>query len=263
MKGGCRRFLFEIDWKKCRNWLKKNTWIFETESSCFCIFVKSYKEFKDAKELLNNCNDLYLAVIRKWDTYYLLRDFELSEKIKQFVAVSYSKDVEKIFEFANYLQSGITVNSTKDVVKLLGATSSSVSHYAMTLLNDPPTTKKGLRRVYLNRVQTGIELCNAYGCTQFKNFLTATVSDFLQLKTLYMEGIIYDKVDDLPSVYDKAKLSRHSMYLSRITTEIPYDRILNLYCYLRDKENRMWSSTSDLLMFLYSYYGGVEDGVTG
>ena len=84
-----------------------------------------------------------------------------------------------------------------------------------------------------------------------------------------MVGAIYDSIKNLPDVlddkgnpvYDETKLSRYNMYLKRITLEIPYSRILRLNLML--KEGGKWYSQADMLEFLYKYYGGYDNGITG
>ena len=256
------KWIFEITYSKVKTQLKNAKGVLESTTSCFCILVSNYREFKEVKEFVKNCNELYLPIIRKDDTLFLLKDLEISDKIKQFVSTSYARDPESIFTLREEVLMGREINSQRDVVKLLGASSGSVTSFVMLLLAKPPTTERGFKMVYKKRIQMGVDLCNAYGTRSFRNFLSSTVYDMLQLKMLFMEGVVYDKVRDIPDCFDESKLSKYNFYLERITNEISYEQLLRLYCMLQEPENKTWYSISNMIEFLYKYYGGVEsDGI--
>ena len=57
-------------------------------------------------------------------------------------------------------------------------------------------------------------------------------------------------------VYDERKLSRYNYCLGKII-ETQYDDIMRLYLVL--KSSGMWIAKSDVMSFLYNYYGGKLD----
>lgn len=257
------KWVFEIDYKKVKKFIFNKIGIFESETSCFCFLVQNYREFKEVKKELKECNDLYLPIIRRADSMFMMEGLEVSEKIKSFVATSYSRDPECVFTFCENIRNGMEVNSQKDVVKMLGASSGSVVNFAMLLLADPPTTERGLKMVYRKRVQLGHDLCNAYGCSSFRNFLSSTIYDLLQIKILYLQGVIYDKVKGIPEQFDEKKLSKYSFQLDRVINNVSYEKLAKLYCMLQEKDNKVWYTPNNMVEFIYKYYGGVTDGIIG
>lgn len=246
------RWLFVIDYSKVKSNLKSSIGIFESEEAVFLIRVNNYREYKEFKELLPVVNDLYLTFIRKNEVMYLLQGYNLSQRDIDFVAKSYSKDPEKVFILKKELENGLEINSQKDIVKLLGVSTGSITSFAMSLLRDFPKTEKGFKFVCRNRLKTARELCEAYGVASFKNFLTATVRDFIYIKELYMEGAIYNSIRDLPEVFDEKKLSRYNFYLRSLSSDVSYSRLVSLYCMLR--ESGSWSDVFDMIEFIYEYY---------
>lgn len=263
------KWLFIINYSKLAKQVEKHKGIFESDSAVFLIKVSKYSEYKAFKELYPKVNDIYLSLIRQNEISYLLYPYGLSQKLIEFVSKSYSRDPEKVFILRKELESGLEVKTQKDIVKVCGTSSGSINYFAILLLADPPKTKRGFEMVYKRRISLATELIDIYGVSKLRAFLGATVNDILQIKTLYMVGAIYDSIKNLPDVlddkgnpvYDETKLSRYNMYLKRITLEIPYSRILRLNLML--KEGGKWYSQADMLEFLYKYYGGYDNGITG
>lgn len=258
------RWLFVLNYSKVHKLIEKNKGIFESDSSCFLIKVARYSDYKAFKELYPKVNDIYLSIIRQNEVSYLLYEYGLSQKLMSFITKSYSRDPEKVFLLKKELDNGYTVSSQKDIVNICGVSSGSINYFAMLLLAEPPKTKKGYKMIYKKRISLANELIDIYGVSKLRNFLSATVYDILQIKTLYMVGAIYDSIKNLPDieddkgnpVYDERRLSRYSIYLKRITNEIPYSRILRLNLML--KQGGKWYKASDMLEFIYNYYGGMN-----
>lgn len=250
------KWLFIIDYSKIKREVEKNKGIFESVSSCFLIRVSKYKDFKDFKEFYPKVNDLYLSVIRRNEVMYLLDGYGLSQKLVDFVAKSYYRDPEKVFTLKKALDSGSRVSTQKDIVSICGSSAGSINHFIMLLLAPKPTTEKGSKTVYHNRISIGLELIDTYGISSVYNFLVSGVKDLIQIKTLYLRGVIYDSIRDLPPGFDEKKLSRYSIYLRKIKEEISYSSLMSLYLAL--KENGKWFSYLDMIKFLYDYYGGVD-----
>lgn len=253
------KWLFVINYSKVKGACKSHKGMFSIKSACFLVKVKNYAEFKEFKELIPTCNDLYLPIIRKNDVAFLFKDLEISQKVLDFVATSYARDPEKIFELRKQLLNGMEVQDQRSVVKLLGASTGSINKIVFLLLSTPPKTESGFNRVLKKRVQVCSDLVNAYGTRSLRNFMLATVKDILQIKTLYMQGVIFKSIRDLPESFDEKRLSKYNYYLETIENEIPYERIMKLYLLLQ--MNKAWYSTQDVLNFIYKYYGGVSDEI--
>lgn len=255
------RWLFLVNYSKVKSYMRSHKGILDSETACFLITVKNYADYKEFKELYPKVNDMYLSLIRESDVGYLLHPFGMSQKNIEFVARSYGRDPDRVFELVRELREGTKVETQKDIVGICGASASSVAHFAMSLLYDPPASEKGERTVIRNRIRQAEDLLDAYGVRAIRNYLVATVKDILDIKTLYMEGVIYKSIRDVPECYDEKRLSRYNYYLRRITEEIPYGRVVRLYLEL--KRSGVWYSKSQMVQFIYNYYGGCVDGITG
>lgn len=250
------RWLFVLNYnRQIKNLFKNYKSIFNSEVSCFLIKVKNYKEYKEVKSLFPTCNDLYLSVVRKPEVMFILNGLSLSQKAIDFVASAYSNDVEKVFELREKLLQGSTVDKPRDIVKLIGSSGGSISKFALSLLSNPPTTERGLNQVLHNRVQMAKDLVDTYDIRTLRNFLSASVKDILDIKTLYTQGIIFKSIRNIPECYDEKRLSKYNYCLERIETQIPMSRIIRLYCLIQ--EDKVWNSEKDILDFIYKYYGGV------
>lgn len=251
------KWLFIIDYSRLKSTVDKYIHVFDIDTACFIVKCQGYKDFKDFKQKYPKANDLYLSIIRKGDIQYLLRDYKLPQKIVDFIVKSYSRDPEKIFTLLKELKNGVEITVSKDVVNICGVSTGSVVSLVMLLLADPPKTTKGLGRVLKKRIQISNDLIGAYGISTFRNFLVSTVKDILDIKILYLQGVIYKSIREIPECYDEKKLSRYNPYLFRISEEISLDRIVRLYITL--KKSGFWRNKSVMVQFMYDYYGGFCD----
>lgn len=248
------KWLFVITYNKVKALLKDRSDILNVGTAVFLIKVANYKEFKEVKDLASNCNDMYLANIRFYDVVHLFSDYEMSNAVIEFIARSYYSDPEQVFKILEEVKNGAKFKTRKDVTELCGVSSSSIDYFVLKLLKEFPKTERGAKMVYKKRLNTAKELADTYTISTFRNFLTACVKDMLDIKQLYLMGIIYDKVVDLPEPYDVKRLKKYNRVLEKIK-EIPYERIINLYCNL--KKCGRWYSDLDMCNFFYQYYGGV------
>ena len=247
------KWLFVITYKGgVKSLVKKYEGIFQSETAIFLVKVENYSDFKEFRNVVRSVNDLYLNTIRHADVSYLLGGFKLSANVIEFIEKSYYRDPEKVFELVKELKNGAVVVSNRDVVRICGESTGSVAKFAMLLLNEMPTSVSGLKRVYSKRVKILADLCDSFGTRSTYNFLTAAVKDILNIKVLYLQGVIYDTIRDLPEGYDEKKLSRYNMYLKRIIQDLTYENILRLYVALCSCER--WKNPQDGVLFLYTYY---------
>lgn len=250
------RWLVIIDYKSVASVLEKKKGVLNVPTACFLIRVKNYKEFKKVKEMLPNVNDLYLTLIRSNEVSYLLKPFNgISESLIDFVAKSYSREPEKVFELRKELQMGLEVKDRRSIIKLLGASSGSINYFALQLLKEHPTTERGIKTIYRNRVRSAYDLCQAYGISTFRNYLLTAIRDIIAIKEMFLSGEIYNKINNVPDCFDEKRLSKYNFYLDTIK-EIPYSRMMNLLVSL--KKCGVWRTQIDMIQFLYYYYGGVN-----
>lgn len=245
------KWLFVIDYSKIKKYLAQKKGIFESETSEFLIRVSKYSDFKEVKGLVGLCNDIYLSYMKFDDMSYLLGDYKIPSKLFSFVYKSYSSDPEQIFVLLRELKAGFKIDTRKQITELCGVSTGSINSFAISLLGEPPKKGRGEKMVIRNRVNSANELIEVYGYSTFKNFLTSSVKDILDIKTLYLTGAIYDRIIDLPKGYDEKRLSRFRNYLDTIVS-IPYQRILRLYLML--KNYGRWSKNIDMVNFVYQYY---------
>lgn len=248
------KWLFEIEYSKVRGLVKSTKNIFDSETSCFLFIVDRYSDFKEVKELLGKVNDIYTPIVRKDDVFYLFKTLSMSDKVLSFISTSYARETESIFSLRDFMLQGYEINTQRDVVKLIGISSGNVNNFIMSLMSSKPTTKRGLNKVLRTRVQMGKDLCDTYGVSSFRNFLSSALYDMIQLKMLYMQGEIYNDIKDLPEVFDEKKLGKYKYYLERIKSDISYNDLVYLYNKLQEPENRRWVSVADMMKFVYSLY---------
>lgn len=247
------KWLFVLTYKGgIKQLVKKFEGIFQTDTAIFLVKVENYRDFKEFKGTIRSVNDLYLNVIRHDDVAYMLKGYKLSSNVIEFVEKSYYRDPEKVFVLSKELANGAVINSNRDVVRICGESAGSIARFAMLLLNEMPSSESGLKRVYSKRVKLLVDLCESFGTRSTYNFLVATLKDILNIKVLYLQGVIYDSIRDLPEGYDEKKLSRYNMYLKRIIQDLTYENILRLYVALCKCDR--WRNPQDGVLFLYNYY---------
>lgn len=249
-----KKWLFIIEYPKVKGSLKANKQLFMSESSIFLVKVSNYREYKEFKELVDSVNEMYLSMLRYDDIVFLFQGkHSLPEKLVDFISKSYSQDPELVFKILEEMDHGMEITSRKQITELCGASAGSINYFALSLLKALPTTEKGLKITIRNRVSVAKELAETYKLSTFRNFLYASVKDILALKEMYMQGELYDRVSEVPKVYDEKRLKKYNRYLSTIK-EIPLDRIMKLYVGLGN--TKYWREEIDLVEFIYRYYSG-------
>lgn len=252
------RWLFVLTYKPLKGLIKKYSGIFSADTSCFLIKVDNYKDYKECKEVIVGINDIYLSVIRFPDVQYLLNGYKISPKVVEFVAKSYFREPEKVFMLREKLAEGEVIDKPKQVIAICGESTGTIARFAMSLLADPPSTTLGLKKVYSNRIKVLSELIDTFTVRSTYNFLLATVKDMLDIKILYLSGVIYDSIRDLPEAYDEKRLSRYSGQLRTITERLEYNKIVWLYIQLLGNK---WLSREDAIAFVYAYYLSLAKGL--
>lgn len=222
---------------------------------CTCSKYSTFKKFKDSVKESNNLYDFYINYLRRADLIYLYdafvkEDYRLSTQLFNFVAQGYSGDIEAIFELLVRLSQGEKIESRKEITEVCGLGSLTIESYIFSLIKPLSGSARGLKTVMRDRIKVGLELAEAMGYSSMYNFMKKCIKCFVQIKILYISGVIYKSIRKLPDSYDEKSLARYQKYLWKIK-EIPLSRLLRL---LQALGNKTWKSELDLLNFLYTYY---------
>lgn len=224
----------------------------KTISSKVLVSFDKYADFKKFNDDLGAIvNSLYLKTLRKDDMAFLFRDTKLGKDLKDFVFYSYRSEVEKVMSILDYIKGGHSIKSRKDITELVGVSTGSVQHFIFQLLGKAPKTEKSREIIIKNRSYILSELAKVYGVRGIKTILTNSVKDILDIKTLYLSGVVYKSLTNIPKGYNSKRLLRYRVFFGKII-DIDYSRILELYLLLYNEG--AWSSELDLYKFLYIYY---------
>lgn len=230
----------------------------ESTTCFFFITCSKYSQFRDIKENLKQVQgvfDFYLTYLRKPDLIYLydaltLSDNKLSSQLFNYVAQSYSSDIEAVMNLLLSLNKGIEFNTRKDISDVCGIGGNSTESFVFSLLKPISGSDKGLKTVMKNRIAAGVDLCETLGYGTFYNYMSRSLLSFIEIKQLLISGVIYKCIRNLPDNYDEKTLSRYNKYLWRLK-QTPMTDLLRIRQCLGDKR---WSSELDFLNFLYKYY---------
>lgn len=255
------KWLVVMDYTKVKTQLKAAMGVLQSETAIFLLKVKNYAEFKELKKLYPQMNDIYLNSIRRYEVVDLLRPYQLSTSLQSYVATAYFNDPERVFTLVRELKNGAVVQSSSDVVALCGESMNSIQKFTMLLLTDTPKTQMFLKRSYKKRVSNVCDLCETFTCETAYNFISSALKDIMYIKMLYLQGVIYDRVYDLPEAFDESKLARYGFYLKEISQGVSYERILWVYSELRNFGR--WKTTQDAVLFLYKFYLALIDKAKG
>ena len=262
------KWFVEVDLEKAMD--KELYNLIQTSTTClfYCTSTK-YQTFKKFKEGLKNqagVVDLYINYIRRPDLLYLYdtlvpKNNLLSKPLFDYVAQSYSSDIDAIMDLFMSLGRGDTFESRKDIAELCGIGNNSVDSFLLALIKPPSDSGKGVCTVIRNRVKAGIDLGAAVGWSSFYNFLNSALTAFIYIKVLKISGVLYKTIPELPASYDsdnnliagydEAKLSRYNKYIWRLD-EVPLSRLLRIKQTMLD--GTKWKKQADFLCFIYNYY---------
>lgn len=224
----------------------------------FLLTVENYRAYKEVKSALKDVDyvyDFYLPYLNKANMRYLYyqivpKSFMLSPQLYSFVSKSYSGDVESVMTLFKSLASGNTCEKHSDITDICGLGSNTIENFVFTLLKDPPTTEKGLKRILSNRLKAGRELSEVYGFRSFYNFTLSSLKRILDIKQLRISGAVHKKMIQLPNGYDDNHLERYQRYIWQIN-KIPTTRILRLYFHLAKNK---WTNDLEFINSIYGYF---------
>lgn len=248
------QWLFIVNYNKVKRHRRKLIEFIKakTVSSKVLVSFDKYADFKKFNDDLGALvNSMYLKTLRKDDMAFLFRNTKLGKDLKEFIFYSYRSEVEKVMSVLDYIKDGHSVKTRKDITELVGVSTGSIQHFIFQLLGKPPKTEKSRERIIKNRSYILSELAKVYGVRGIKTILTNSVKDILDIKTLYLSGVVYKSLTNIPEGYDSKRLLRYRVFFGKII-DIEYSRILELYLLLYNEG--AWSNELDLYKFLYIYY---------
>ena len=221
---------------------------------CTCSRYKTYKEFLNSIKDLDGVLDFYITYLRRADLVYLHDMFTtsgnaLSKRLFDFVAASYSNDVEQIMELMLHLFQGEKFTSEGEIKEVCGTIGASVENFVFQMLKPLSGSDKGLRITIRRRIDVAMQIADG-DYRMLYNRLNRCLRAFCQLKMLMMAGVVYKSVAHLPSTFDEKQLVRYQRYLWRLR-EIPMSELLLLL----QKLGNPWINEIDFLTFMYKYYG--------
>ena len=248
------QWLFIVNYNKVKRHRRKLIEFIKakTVSSKVLVSFDKYADFKKFNDDLGALvNSMYLKTLRKDDMAFLFRDTKLGKDLREFIFYSYRSEVEKVMSVLEYIKDGHSVKTRKDITELVGVSIGSIQHFIFQLLGKPPKTEKSRERIIKNRSYILSELAKVYGVRGIKTILTNSVKDILDIKTLYLSGVVYKSLTNIPEGYGSKRLLRYRVFFGKII-DIEYSRILELYLLLYNEG--AWSNELDLYKFLYIYY---------
>lgn len=223
---------------------------------CTCSRYSTFKKAREELKQVNGVVDLYINYIRRADLIYIYdaltnEKSKLTKQLFDFVAQSYSSDIDSIFELLMQMNAGEQFTNRKDITSVCGLGSSTVESYIFQFLKDLSGSAKGLETVVKNRIKTGLDLADAIGIESMYNFMAKALYCMCQIKTLMISGVVYKEIRKLPDTFDEKSLVRYQKYIWKLRG-IPLSELLVLRQCLGEER---WKTNLDLMGFVYRYYG--------
>ena len=225
----------------------------------YFVTVENYKYYREVKNALRGIDfvyDFYLPYLNRINMGYLYYDIVSADKrmttsLYDFVCKNYSRDVDAVMTLFGALAQGYEVKKQTDVTSICGLGSNTIENFVFSLLQDPPTSKRGLDSILKKRLTEVNALAEIYSYHKLYNFALSTVRRILSIKELRISGAVYKRMDSLPAGFDDQHLEKLQKYLWKIN-KIPTTRILRLYHHL---SNCRWSD-GDLAFqkTIYTYF---------
>jgi len=223
----------------------------------YFLRATNYSQYKNIKYELRKCEyilDFYVNWLRRDDFLYLYTEFvpkenRLNKKLFDYVYQGYSNDVSAVFELFDSLKDGSVIETEAQIADICGVGSNSIESFTMAILKPPSQSVNGLKIVLRNRIKAGTGLAEVYKWDTFHAYLKNSVKALIDLKMLYMSGIITKHVTNIPASYDEKKLVRYQRYLYRLR-EIPLTRLIRVLYFL---DAQRWQTGVDFIRFIYLY----------
>lgn len=228
----------------------------------FCTTDKysTYKRFKDMCKALDHMVDFYITYLKRMDFYYLYyalvpKDDMLPKVLSDFVQKGYSNDISTVINFFIELSRGTKFDSKKSIIDFCGQSGNTVDNLLFSLLEMQFKTERGIKSVMGNRLKSGYELAQSIGWHKLRTYLYSSLNAVMDIKGLYISGVIYKRIENLPDNFNEKKLSKYQRLFKKIK-EVPFSDMVRLRVALYECGD--WNNEADYLRFIYrySYYVG-------
>lgn len=197
-----------------------------------------YKKLVSANVVKNQgvyCFTMYAGRLGYYDIKLLYRGMvgerahtPLSDNLLNFVAKSYTYDVQAVCDLFTAIRSGAEVSSKRDVVELVGIGGNTVDSFVIKLLTAKPKTLKGTRISVSHSVQLLRDLGYSYSYETIFNYMRATLTGIQEIKQLQMMGKYQRWEREIPENYDSKRIGRLRRFERVIMEEISLAKVLNL-----------------------------------
>lgn len=223
-----------------------------SDTSLFLFETKNGSSFFKARQNTGGrTNAMFCRSLSFDDISFLLKDYDVNQNIKSHVQKHYRDDVAKVFRFLEVIKSGEEIKTTKELIGHLGVSASDVRGIVFDLLK--PINKDPKRRI--KKVISSLEAtADKRGIYKLKNDLKFVVKDILDIKMLYLSGVIYKEIkQNLPDGFDGKKLRRYNWMFKRGEFE-NFDITTVQRLYLELSSKNPWYTSSDMLGFTYRWF---------
>jgi hypothetical protein len=232
----------------------------DNTSGIYLIEFENYRNYKATKDLLNKqigVVNLYLAWLNRKDFSVLYNRIVISNKgynlpktLLDFVMRGYSAEIDEIFKLFEVLKEGKEVKTRKQIINICGLSSNTIDSFMFSLLKEPTTSDRGLKKYISNRLIEAVDLAEKYTWPTFRNYLKRSVKSCIDIKMILSSGEVYDNIRTYKNdAYNMNQLGRFQRYLPKIK-EISITRFLGL---LENLEKRIWRNDMDFLSFFFNY----------
>lgn len=159
---------------------------------------------------------MYMGSFAKGDISYIATKVNvLSPKLVMYLEKNYRYDVNKVFELFNLLKQGTKVETTQDIVDLIGNGGITPSSIMMDLLVFEPTVKASItrkRKVLLNNLN---DLARKMSYSQIYQQMYETLLCVIDIKSLNLNGKYMGYEKTIPEGYDEKRIRkiRRFMYM--------------------------------------------------
>ena len=218
-----KRWLVVIDFDKLKNIeAYKREARRVNDNSFTLIFCSRYSTFMRVKRdtVLSKANYLlmlYMGSFSKGDISYIAtKDKLLSPKMIMYLEKNYRYDVNKVFDLFNMLKQGVKVETTQDIVDLIGNGGITPASIMMDLLSFEPNTKVAItrkRKLLLNNLN---DLARKVPYTQIYQQMYDTLLCVIDVKSMHLNGEYMGYSKAIPEGYDEKRVSKIKRYMYMI-----------------------------------------------
>ena len=252
--------------------IKRN--ITNNVAGLYVFYTSKYFTYKNIKNELKDYKimDFYIGYLVKKDVIYIYdrkvsKENRVSSQMLDFLVENYSNDIDAIFKFFSFIESGDVIKDTKDIVNICGMGGNTVPKFALGLLQSKINSEinaidkkeqleenrdKGRKRIISNKLKLATELEEVYNWRYIYKATLSTIEALCNLKMLYINGSLYKRNLNMEDAkgFDDVTIARGMKFWYRIH-ELPLRELINLRAKLEEK---VWESELEFSLFLYNYY---------